>query len=531
MLMQLTGATIFVGFRQSIYMSLLWLIPVLIFPARAKSIAAFIGVVLWPFSLAAIGYFCIYQQELSQSVLFILFESNFSESSEYIQQYFVWWMIVVFIMFTLSAIYLWRKTRPMVLSGSWKAIVCTAIAVFLFANPLFKELVINKATWDGATEKLQSRMEPAVPWQLVMGYMQYHDQLGSMESLLEQNSKIEPLKNLVDENANAPATLVLVIGESTNRQHMSLYGYPRKTTPQLDAMQNELAVFKNVVSSRPSTIESLTQVLTFADQENPDLYMTKPSLMNLMHQAGYKTYWVTNQQTVTKRNTMLTMFSKQTDEQIYLNNSRSQNTRQYDEVVIKPFLKILQDNATRRFIVVHLLGTHMKYEYRYPPEFERFKDKAGVSITLPAASLRTYNHYDNAVLYNDFIVSSLIKDLAAHNIKSALVYLSDHGEDVFDSGDHSFNGRNEARPTTPMYTIPFIVWTSGDWLSKPNTNESRLDRHYSISDFIHTWSDLAGLHYNGYDPAKSLLNDRFVERQVMVGDPHAKKLLKDIKSL
>lgn len=96
-------------------------------------------------------------------------------------------------------------------------------------------------------------------------------------------------------------------------------------------------MFDNVVTPRPYTIEALQQVLTFADEQNPDAYLSTPSIVNVMKQAGYKTYWITNQQTLTKRNTMLTTFSKQADEQFYLNNNRNQNARQYDDDVFEPF--------------------------------------------------------------------------------------------------------------------------------------------------------------------------------------------------
>lgn len=116
---------------------------------------------------------------------------------------------------------------------------------------------------------------------------------------------------------DTPRTLVLVIGESTTSSRMSLYGYGRQTTPRLDALRKSdpnLVVFNDVVTSRPYTIEILQQALTFADEQQPDLYLSKPSLMNMMKQAGYKTFWITNQQTMTKRNTLLTVFSQQTDE-------------------------------------------------------------------------------------------------------------------------------------------------------------------------------------------------------------------------
>jgi heptose-I-phosphate ethanolaminephosphotransferase len=375
-------------------------------------------------------------------------------------------------------------------------------------------------------------MEPAVPWQIIVGYVHYREQLANMQELLDKNDKIPPLKNLTDSHADQPSTLVLVIGESTNRQHMSLYGYGRPTTPHLDAMRHELTVFNNVVSPRPYTIEVLQQVLTFADQENPDLYLTQPSLMNMMKQAGYKTYWITNQQTMTKRNTMLTNFSRQTDEQIYLNNSRAQNSREYDGNVFGPFARILKEPGERKLIIVHLLGTHMKYEYRYPPEYERFKDRSGTGEWVENSQLAAINSYDNAVLYNDFVVSSLIGTLAKTQHNGMLVYFADHGEDVYDSPGHQVLGRNEGKPTVPMYTVPFFLWQSEKWrASHPLDVKGKLDRYYSISHFIHTWSDLVGLRYEGFDSTKSLLSKDFKEIPLLVGDPAVPKSLIDLRSL
>lgn len=117
-LLQITDSTIFIGFRQAVYMSLLWLVPVMLWPHRTKLIAGLIGVVLWITSLISLGYFCIYGQEFSQSVLFIMFESNPAESSEYIAQYFKWWMLPVFAGHTLIAWWLWRRIEPPTLSAS-----------------------------------------------------------------------------------------------------------------------------------------------------------------------------------------------------------------------------------------------------------------------------------------------------------------------------------------------------------------------------------------------------------------------------
>lgn len=526
-----TNSTGFIGLRQAIVMSILWFVPVLLIGVRTKLVAAYIGVLLFAASLVSIGYFCIYKQEFSQSVIFIIFESNFAETSEYISQYFVWWMIPVFLAHTAVAYFLWRRILPLSTKKSFAIVVSVLIFTVLFFYPVFKYVVIKQKSTGDLVEKMQANIEPAVPWQLAMAYMQYQQQLSSMQALLQENAKIPPLANFKDSHANQAATLVLVIGESTNRQHLSLYGYARKTTPQLDAMRDNLLVFNQVVAPRPYTIETLQQVLTFADQENPDLYLTKPTLMNMMKQAGYKSYWITNQQTVTRRNTMLTTFSKQTDEQIYLNNTRVQDSRQYDGDVLEPFKKVLQDPTPRKFIVVHLLGTHMKYVYRYPPEYDFFKDNSGLNKVFNKDQVEVINTYDNSVLYNDYVVSSLIKDFENSKQNGFLTYFSDHGEDVYDSGEHDVLGRNESSPTLPMYAVPMLLWMTPEWLKvQPEITSEVLERPYSTSHFIHTWADLAGLSFDGFEPHKSLVNPAFKALPLLVGNPNNPKSLTALKS-
>lgn len=523
LLIQLSGTSGFSGFRQAFFMSALWLAPMLVFPRQTRVLAAVIGVVLWVCSMASLGYFFVYQQEFSQSVIFIMFESNISEAGEYLTQYFAWWIVLAFIAHTALAIFLWTRVRPVYLPRGQALLAATAILVAIVGYPLVKQIARSETLADGI-DRFETRIEPAVPWQMIVAYRRYTEQLNNMQGMLHSASQIAPLSNLKDAAVGQPSTLVLVIGESTNRQRMSLYGYPRATTPELDKLRDQLAVFDNVITPRPYTIEALQQVLTFADEENPDLYLKTPSIVSMMKQAGYKTYWITNQQTMTKRNTMLTTFSEQADEQVYLNNNRNQNARQYDGDVLAPFSKALADPAERKFIVVHLLGTHMSYQYRYPPSFDKFTDREGVPASISDDQLPTYNSYDNAVLYNDFVVSSLIKDYAKTDPNGFLLYLSDHGEDVFDSAGHSTLGRNEGKPTAPMYTIPFMAYASPKWRESHSWNfAGDLQRPYSSSQLIHTWADLAGLSSAELDRSKSLVSDSFKPRPLLIGDPYQRQ--------
>lgn len=532
----ITGYSGSVGLRDSLLFSSLWLVPLLLFPRQIRVTAAVIGVLLWLPSLAALGYYVIYGQEFSQSVLYVMFESNTSEASEFLSQYFSLKLVLVALGYTAVAIFLWTRLRPVTVPTPWRWLVCFAILYGLIINPVAHKVLVQKKSVKRALISLSGRLEPAAPWQFVAGYVEYRHQLASLTKLLNSNSALPPLANLQDSSGSAPRTLVLVIGESTQRNHMSLYGYPRETTPELDKMHEtdkNLTVFNHVVTSRPYTIEILQQALTFADEKNPDLYLTKPSLMNLMKQAGYKTFWITNQQTMTERNTMLTVFSQQTDKQFYMNQQRTQSAREYDTNVLDPFKKVLADPAPKKFIIVHLLGTHIKYAYRYPEQWNVFDGKTeGAPAGLSPEQLASYNDYDNANRFNDHVLASLIDDYKATDPNGFLIYFSDHGEEVYDTPPHNMQGRNEEAPTRHMYTIPFILWTSPSWQeAHPRDLAADVDRKYSSSQLIHTWSDLAGLRYDGFDPTRSITSPQFVQATRWIGNPYKKNALHDYDAL
>lgn len=531
-----TGYSGSTGLRDSLLYSSLWFIPVFLFPQRTRIIAAVIGVILWAASVAALGYYVVYGQEFSQSVLFVMFETNASEASEYLSQYFSIKLLLITLAYTLGAILLWTRLRPVYIPNPWRWLVPFAILFGLVLNPVGKQWLIKKNSIGDSFASISSRIEPAAPWQFIIAYTEYRAQLDSLNSLLTSNNALAPLANMKDASGNDPRTLVLVIGESTQRGRMSLYGYHRQTTPELDALHKtdpQMTVFNNVVTSRPYTIEILQQALTFANEKNPDLYLTQPSLMNMMKQAGYKSFWITNQQTMTERNTMLTVFSRQTDKQYYMNQQRTQSAREYDSNVLAPFKEVLADPAPKKFIIVHLLGTHIRYDFRYPNGWNKFDGKTDdLPPGLTGSEQASYNSYDNANLFNDHIVSTLIKDFKATDPNGFMLYFSDHGEEVYDTAPHKTQGRNESDPTRRMYTVPFILWTSPAWQqAHPRSFAGDVNRKYSSSELIHTWSDLAGLTYDGYDATRSITSPQFVETTRWIGNPYKKNALRDYDTL
>ncbi|MGQ0443408.1 MAG: phosphoethanolamine transferase CptA [Methylophilaceae bacterium] len=518
LLLLVSGTTSTEGFKDATITAFLWLIPIFLFPTQARKISGGLALLIWLLALPGFGYFLIYRQELTQSLMFIIFESNKSESAEYFQNYFSFLILIGFIIFTLTPVYLWSKIKSVAIETKTAYLACLIIISFVFLSPVLKAVKRNDI--NQAYKSINTHLGVAPPWQLGFGYLNYTKALDEVENNLLHFNKIPPLNHLKEAEKPLPTTVVIVIGESTTRTHMGLYDYHRNTNPKLSSIKNELTVFNNVFASRPNTIESLEQVLTFADQEHPDWYKTKPSVLTMMKQAGYRTYWISNQQTLTARNTMLTTFAKQADEQIFLNNAKSQNAYSFDEKVLAPYSDKLNNPHKKKLIVVHLIGTHMKYAFRYPAAFNYYKNGKDLLGGLPDDKVEDINEYDNAVRYNDRIVFELINRLKQKNQHSLLFYFSDHGEDVYDSKPHDFKGRNEGNPTYPMYAVPFIVWHSNDWITREKLTDPQIvNRQYDNADFIYTLSDLVGLSYIGYLQHERIVSHSFAEDDNVDGDP------------
>ncbi|MDC6486392.1 phosphoethanolamine transferase CptA [Methylophilaceae bacterium] len=514
----------FEALKDVVFICLLWILPIIIFSNHAKKIAMAMGVIFTLLALPGLFYAIIYQQELTQSLLFIIFESNIAESREYIQNYLSIKVSLIVVVYLICIYLYWTKLENFTLSANKKIIMTVSIIALVFFSPVQK--MIKKHSLQAFQSSVHRHLSVASPYQLVGAYIDYLDEMKQVDANLSLFDDIQLLADLKQEQADLPSTHIVVIGESTSRLHMSLYGYERQTNPKLESMKKELKIFNNVFASRPNTIESLEQVLTFANQEHPDLYKTKPSLMAILKQAGYKLYWISNQQTLTTRNTMLTSFAKQTDEQYFLNNARSQNSYSFDEKVFDPLERVLNNNDEKKIIFVHLIGTHMSYQYRYPKNFSQFTTAEFLNPEIPKNHIERINHYDNAILYNDSVVYQLIQSLKAKQIKnSSLVYFSDHGEEVYDVGSHEFQGRNEAAPTLGMYAIPFLFWVGPDEaLNRHFKDRAILIRQHDNADFIYTYLDFLGISFDGFLPHESLINQNYLEDQIMVGDPYGKNL-------
>ncbi len=338
-----------------------------------------------------------------------------------------------------------------------------------------------------------------------------------LASRKERNVKFSGLEDKSPPGTNI--TYVCVIGEATARNHMSLYSYYRRTSPKLEAMRNELFIFNDVISPHSHTQPSMEKIISFANFDDMNPFYKEGSLIELFRQAGYKTFWLSNQYEMGEFENVTSALAKDADLRLFVNDESEE--RSCDEKLLPPLRKVLEEKAEKKFIVLHLMGAHADYSKRYPPAYNHFNGTDDIPVRDKpflagnAWKLARVNEYDNAVRYNDMIVSEIIAMVKERTSYSYVLYFPDHGEEVYDS--RSYFSHQEEDATAFMFEIPFIAWFSGDY-RKANQNRidsfsAYLDRKYQTDDVIHSLIDLSSLRLDRYDARKSIFSAQFREEK------------------
>lgn len=265
-------------------------------------------------------------------------------------------------------------------------------------------------------------------------------------------------------------TFVFVIGESTSRFNWSLYGYARKTTPALDAMRDELIVFKDVISAGGSTVPSMERMLTGATMRDRSAFLKEPDVLLLAQAAGYKVFWLSNQ----NDRRISRLFADTADSTVFINRGDAESVP-LDEELVPEFEKALADPAPRKFIILHPMGAHPKYDRRVPERFNAFIDVEDEVEQKMEELGRVFiirnarASYDNAMLYQDGWLADLIHRLGAHAEKddscARFLYVSDHAQEVGHTRD--FIGHDAV--SFVGYAVPMFYWQNSPFPQEEKT--------------------------------------------------------------
>jgi len=437
-------------------------------------------------------YYYLFNANISSSSIYILLETNRAEAREFAEFYldkFIILMIGTYLMVLL--IYLVK--RPILkIKKNFK--YQTSIYVLGLLLPL--SFLVYK-------DFLRFNFF----YLTVTSVNEYFQEQEAMEAYNIDQS-IANIPGFKLERDSAEATFVFVLGESTTRKRMSLYGYDRETTPFLNLLKPELKVYTNVLSDYVYTIGALKSCLTLNHLETEEDF----SIIQLMNEADFKTYWISNQRPIGQYESLVTKIAKASDELILKNTALAGSITPYDEIVLPEFEQALNDTAKKKFIVLHTLGTHLLYKDRYPEEFQMFSGKSPSHFVHKQAVQRS-NDYDNAILYHDYILKTIFEKIKEIDHPVYLIYFSDHGEEVYERVD--FSGHTEENPTKAMYEVPFFIWTNSAF-EKDFQREVMPDNPYNLKHFFHTFSDLNSINFKAYDSTKTIFypQDTLAKRQL-----------------
>ncbi|PRC94148.1 phosphoethanolamine transferase [Solimicrobium silvestre] len=311
-----------------------------------------------------------------------------------------------------------------------------------------------------------------------------------------------------------PKTIVIVIGESSRYDRWSLNGFKRDTNPHLKNETN-LVSFTDIISAVSATRLSVPIIVSRKPAtQSLKAGFSEKSFISAFKEAGYKTYWLSNQMTFGEFDTPISVFAKEADVTQFLNLGGFTNNSSFDQILLEPFQNALTDSAPKKLIVLHTLGNHWNYSHRHPAEFERWKPSLS-GVQDPDYNNRDMkeqinNSYDNSILYTDWMLDQVITQLKAQQNISALLYVSDHGQTLYDgSCNLAFHGHN----TQYEFHIPAFMWYSNDYLSAYPDKIEQLLRHkkarLSTENIFHSLLDIADVHYPTEQLDRSFVNAQF----------------------
>ena len=318
--------------------------------------------------------------------------------------------------------------------------------------------------------------------------------------------------------AKAPDVIVMVLGESSRFDRWSLNGYARPTNPLLMQEPN-LVALRDLITSVSATRLSVPVIISRKPsmQSLKDGFSEK-SFLTAFKEAGYKTFWLSNQISFGKFDTPVSVFAKEADRVEFLNLGGFTDNSNYDEILFQPFARALADPAQKKLIVLHTLGSHWNYAHRYPARFDQWKPSlVGVDkpvLTDAAVKPQLNNSYDNSILYTDWFLAQLVGKLKTGDKAAALMYVADHGQTLFDGACRQvFHGHN----TQYEFHVPAFAWYSDAYGARFPDKIVQLRAHrgapLSTENMFHTLVDLGDIRYPGDTLERSIASAQLVRHK------------------
>lgn len=374
-----------------------------------------------------------YDVMIDDTMMGNVFNTKYNEASGFFSMTAVWYILLLGV---IPCIYIFARKIDY---GSLKRFFANAglsllgIIILAFAN-------ISNWMWVDKNSTVMGSL--VLPWSYTVNTFRY------WSFVRERNREEIKLPDL-EFTDPGKAALVIVIGESVRADHISLLGYGRETTPELEAIPGVKAFMGK--SAATYTTAAVKAILDH--KETDELYEILP---NYLYRNGAEVIWrssnwgepplhIEHHYTETELAEMYPDVDPEHDGILFAGLRDAISGCGKDKVLI----------------VLHTYISHgPSYNRGYPEEFKKYTPICNTVEMASADHDELMNSYDNTILYTDHLLSETIGMLKSlESWKTGLIFLSDHGESLGE-GNLYMHGVPMAIAPKEQYEIPFILWSS-----------------------------------------------------------------------
>ncbi len=263
---------------------------------------------------------------------------------------------------------------------------------------------------------------------------------------------------------------VMVIGETARAANFGIYGYKRQTTPLLAKTQG-LVAFSDVTTQSNTTHKSVPMLLSAVSAKDFESLYSQKGIMQAFREAGFHTVFISNQM---PNHSFIDFLGEQADQWAFIKTGdcnregkqlrlpeRGSDGNVYDAALLGVLDQVLEQGRRKEFVVLHTYGSHFNYQERYPRDMAYYKPDTHCEAKIENRT-DLVNAYDNTIRYTDTVLHGVIERLGKCGGMTAMLYTSDHGENIFDDSHKLFL---HASPRASQYElhVPFLVWTSPEY--------------------------------------------------------------------
>ena len=323
------------------------------------------------------------------------------------------------------------------------------------------------------------------------------------------------------EQASDKPNIIIIVLDALRPDHLSCYGYPRNTSPNIDKLAKEGTLFTQAISAAGWTAESVPSILTgtypYTHQVRDWNLPLNPSIItiqSILRSKGYSTLLFSNHGGIR----LLPHEGFDTVKHYPLNTNEHR--------LNKSIAEWLQENKEKNFFVyLHYHEPHVPYvapeeyknkflkdKYRIKKErpisgnksqWGRYAGKGKIPYIIAENGITDVSYYialyDGAISYADTQVGHLIKKLQdLELLDNTLIFVTaDHGEMLGDHGQYF----NHGTCWESVIRVPLIIR-----FPKIFPQNKTISQLTSLIDIVPTILEIAGIDSPSYIEGKSLLS-------------------------